>query len=166
VIASAGLDSRFGLNPDFARGHRALGETLLYWGEIDDAIAELRRAVELAPQESAMHESLAKALTAKGLTAEADGGNATRAATGAAIDGHDYGPALLNFLFHALIRGCHRSGCGMDSLCAACCGQAGTDKAAANSQFSMGSFLRKDGDRPALRCVDDLERETPPTLLG
>jgi Flp pilus assembly protein TadD len=33
---------------------------------------ELRRAVELAPQEPIMHESLAKALAAKGLTAEAD----------------------------------------------------------------------------------------------
>ena len=34
--------------------------------------AELRRAVELAPQEPIMHESLSKALAAKGLTAEAD----------------------------------------------------------------------------------------------
>jgi Flp pilus assembly protein TadD len=49
-----------------------LGETLLYQGKTDEAIAELRRAVELAPQEPAMHESLAKALTMKGLSAEAD----------------------------------------------------------------------------------------------
>jgi Flp pilus assembly protein TadD len=49
-----------------------LGETLLYQGKLDDAITELRRAVELAPQESIMHESLAKALAAKGLTAESD----------------------------------------------------------------------------------------------
>jgi Flp pilus assembly protein TadD len=55
-----------------ARGHRALGETLLYQNKLDDAIAELRRAVELAPQEPTVHESLAKALAAKGLTAEAD----------------------------------------------------------------------------------------------
>jgi Flp pilus assembly protein TadD len=49
-----------------------LGETLIYLDKLDDAIAELRRAVELAPQEPIMHESLAKALAAKGLTAEAD----------------------------------------------------------------------------------------------
>jgi arylsulfatase A-like enzyme/cytochrome c-type biogenesis protein CcmH/NrfG len=61
-----------GASPEFARGHRALGETLLYQGKIDDAIVELRRAVELAPDEPAMHESLAKALEAKGLTAEAE----------------------------------------------------------------------------------------------
>ncbi len=59
-------------NPEFARGHRALGETLLYQGKTDEAIAELRRAVELAPDEPIMHESLAKALDAKGLTAEAE----------------------------------------------------------------------------------------------
>jgi Flp pilus assembly protein TadD len=58
--------------PEFARGHRALGETLLYQDKVDDAIAELRRAVELAPQEPIMHESLAKALAAKGLTVEAE----------------------------------------------------------------------------------------------
>jgi Flp pilus assembly protein TadD len=44
---------------------------LLYQNKLDDAIAELRRAVELAPQEPIMHESLAKALAAKGLTTEA-----------------------------------------------------------------------------------------------
>ena len=53
-------------------GHRALGETLLYLNKLDEAITELRRAVELSPQEPIMHESLAKALAAKGLTAEAD----------------------------------------------------------------------------------------------
>jgi Flp pilus assembly protein TadD len=60
------------INPELARGHRALGETLLYQNQLDEAITELRRAVELEPQEPIMHESLAKALTAKGLTAEAD----------------------------------------------------------------------------------------------
>jgi Flp pilus assembly protein TadD len=59
-------------NPEFARGHRALGETLLYQGKVDEAVVELRRAVELAPGEQVMHESLAKALEAKGLTAEAE----------------------------------------------------------------------------------------------
>jgi Flp pilus assembly protein TadD len=40
--------------------------------QVDNAILELRRAVELAPQEPSGHQSLAKALAAKGLTAEAD----------------------------------------------------------------------------------------------
>ena len=44
----------------------------MYQGKVDEAIAELRRAVELAPQEPSMHESLARALSAKGLTEEAD----------------------------------------------------------------------------------------------
>ena len=57
--------------PEFARGRRALGETLLYQGNVDAAISELRRAVELAPDEPETHDSLAKALEAKGMTAEA-----------------------------------------------------------------------------------------------
>ena len=60
------------VNPEFARGHRALGETPLYQQKVDEAIVELRHAVELAPQEPSMHESLSKALAAKGLTKEAD----------------------------------------------------------------------------------------------
>jgi predicted Zn-dependent protease len=55
-----------------ARGCQALGETLLYEDKLDEAIAMLRRGVELAPQQADMHESLAKALAAKGLTAEAN----------------------------------------------------------------------------------------------
>jgi len=55
-----------------ARSHRALGETLLYQDKLDEALVELRRAVELAPQEPSVHESLAKALAAKGLNAEAE----------------------------------------------------------------------------------------------
>ena len=41
------------ISPDYAAGHRALGEVLLYQGQVDDAITELRRAVELAPQDPA-----------------------------------------------------------------------------------------------------------------
>ncbi len=44
----------------------------MYLDRLDDAIAELRKAVELAPQEPAIHRSLAQALAAKGLTAEAN----------------------------------------------------------------------------------------------
>ena len=69
--AAAAFRKSVEVNSDFARGHRALGETLLYQGRLDNAIIELRRAVELAPDEPVMHESLAKALEAKGQTAEA-----------------------------------------------------------------------------------------------
>jgi arylsulfatase A-like enzyme/Flp pilus assembly protein TadD len=58
--------------PDYAVGHRALGELLLYQGEVDGSLAELRRAVELEPRDPSSHASLAKALAAKGLNAEAD----------------------------------------------------------------------------------------------
>ena len=44
----------------------------MYLDKLDDAIAELRKAVALAPQDSAMHRSLAQALAAKGLTVEAN----------------------------------------------------------------------------------------------
>jgi Flp pilus assembly protein TadD len=45
---------------------------LLYQGQVDDALAELRRAAELQPQDPAVHLSLAKALAAKGLNKEAE----------------------------------------------------------------------------------------------
>ena len=43
----------------------------LYQGQVDDALAELRRAAELAPQDPGNHAALAKALSAKGLNDEA-----------------------------------------------------------------------------------------------
>jgi len=49
-----------------------LGELLLYQGQVDEALAELRRAVELEPRDPGTHAALAKALAAKGLSAEAD----------------------------------------------------------------------------------------------
>ena len=49
--AAAAFRQSVTINPELARGHRALGETLLYLDKVDEAIAELRRAVELAPQE-------------------------------------------------------------------------------------------------------------------
>ena len=55
----------------YAPGHVALGELLLYQGKVDDAVAELRTAVGLAPENARAHAALAKALDAKGLPEEA-----------------------------------------------------------------------------------------------
>ena len=68
------------ISPDYAAGHRGLGEVLLYQGQVDDALTELRRAAELAPMDPANHAALAKALSAKGLNAEAQRRNAEGAA--------------------------------------------------------------------------------------
>ncbi|HTK94248.1 MAG TPA: hypothetical protein VL382_01305, partial [Terriglobales bacterium] len=57
--------------PDYAAGHRALGEMLLYSGQNAEALTELRTAVRLAPEDPMMHASLAKGLEAAGLGAEA-----------------------------------------------------------------------------------------------
>ena len=40
-------------------------------GQFDEAISELRKAAELAPDDPVAHAALAKALEAKGLTGEA-----------------------------------------------------------------------------------------------
>ena len=70
--AAGAFRSSVTIAPEYAPGHRALGEILLYQGQVDDALSELRRAVELAPQDPGNHAALAKALSAKGLTAEAE----------------------------------------------------------------------------------------------
>jgi Flp pilus assembly protein TadD len=70
--AAEAFHQSIAINPGLARSHQALGETLMYLDRLDEAIAELRKAVELAPQEPAMHRALAQALAAKGLTAEAN----------------------------------------------------------------------------------------------
>jgi tetratricopeptide (TPR) repeat protein len=58
--------------PDYAPGHRALGELLLYQGQTDESLAELRQAVALDPNDANAHAALAKALSAKHLNAEAN----------------------------------------------------------------------------------------------
>ncbi len=50
----------------------ALGQGLLYQNKVGDAVAELRQAVQLAPNDPAPHAALAKALKAKGLDSEAE----------------------------------------------------------------------------------------------
>jgi Flp pilus assembly protein TadD len=44
---------------------------LVYQGKIDAGLKELRTAVRLAPGDPRNHDALAKALQAKGMTAEA-----------------------------------------------------------------------------------------------
>jgi len=70
--ATAAFQQCVTLAPDYAPGHRALGEMLLYQNRLDAALSELRRASELAPQDPSTHASLAKALSAKGLESEAE----------------------------------------------------------------------------------------------
>jgi len=59
------------INPDFAPGYRALGEMLVYQGKVDEGLKQLHTAARLAPNDPRIHESLAKALEAKGLHVEA-----------------------------------------------------------------------------------------------
>lgn len=59
------------INPDYAEGHRAIGQVLLYQNDADGALVELRRAVELSPNDPQCRFALAKALEAKGMSAEA-----------------------------------------------------------------------------------------------
>jgi tetratricopeptide (TPR) repeat protein len=69
--AAGAFEESVKANPEFARGYRALGDTLVYQGKVDEAIVDLRKAVQLTPDDPQVHESLAKALEAKGLTGEA-----------------------------------------------------------------------------------------------
>src|SRR5690348_18298942 len=60
------------INPNYAKGHEALGEILLYQGKTDEAIASLREALRLNPDSARARQNLVKALRAKGLNSEAD----------------------------------------------------------------------------------------------
>jgi len=68
----AALRQSVAVYPDYAEGQGALGEVLLYAGQNDEAILHLKRAIELVPENPRNHASLARALTAKGMTAEAE----------------------------------------------------------------------------------------------
>jgi arylsulfatase A-like enzyme/cytochrome c-type biogenesis protein CcmH/NrfG len=58
--------------PEYAAGYEALGEVLLYQQQPDEAVAALRKAVELAPSNRKARLTLARALDARGLHAEAE----------------------------------------------------------------------------------------------
>src|SRR5258708_29805812 len=60
------------IDPEYAPGHRALGELLLYQGQVDESVAQLREAAALDPNDAGTHAALARALSAKHLDAEAN----------------------------------------------------------------------------------------------
>jgi Flp pilus assembly protein TadD len=54
------------LSPDFAIAHSDLGGALAEAGHFDEAIAHVRRALELDPDNAAAKENLARLVKAKG----------------------------------------------------------------------------------------------------
>jgi arylsulfatase A-like enzyme/Flp pilus assembly protein TadD len=70
--AMAAFRQTISIAPQYAPGHRALGEILLYEEKVDESLVQLRQAADLDPHDAATHAALAKALSAKGLNAEAD----------------------------------------------------------------------------------------------
>ncbi len=70
--AAAAFRETVRIAPEYAPGHRALGELLLYQGQVDESLAELRQAEALDASDASTHAALAKALSAKHLDAEAD----------------------------------------------------------------------------------------------
>jgi len=59
------------LQPNLAQAHFHLGVVHLQGQHLDEAAAELAKAVELAPQDAAAHYYLAKTLTAQSKNADA-----------------------------------------------------------------------------------------------
>jgi tetratricopeptide (TPR) repeat protein len=64
--ASAAVAAR----PDSAASHNNLGGALLHWGKLDEANAELRKAIEFDPKDAAAHCNLGIALGKSGLPDE------------------------------------------------------------------------------------------------
>jgi tetratricopeptide (TPR) repeat protein len=52
--------------PDFALAYQGLAEAYARLGQLDDAIAAIRRAIELEPDESLYHTSLSRFLQRQG----------------------------------------------------------------------------------------------------
>jgi DNA-binding winged helix-turn-helix (wHTH) protein/tetratricopeptide (TPR) repeat protein len=69
--ADAGFMHALALDPDYALGHHWYGEFLGLMGRYDDAIAHLRRAIELEPQSLAIQSDLIPPLLRAGRVAEA-----------------------------------------------------------------------------------------------
>jgi tetratricopeptide (TPR) repeat protein len=55
-----------GESPGFALGFQGLAEVYARLGQLDDAIAAIRRAIELEPEESLYHTSLSRFLQRQG----------------------------------------------------------------------------------------------------
>jgi predicted Zn-dependent protease len=58
--------------PDFALAFQGLAEAYARLGQLDDAIAAIRRAIELEPEESLYHTSLSRFLQRQGNIALAE----------------------------------------------------------------------------------------------
>ena len=61
-----------GAAPDFALGFQGLAEAYSRLGQLDAAIAAIRRAIELEPDESLYHTSLSRFLQRQGRISEAE----------------------------------------------------------------------------------------------
>ena len=68
-LASAELAARS--HPDDAAVLNRLATRYLQAGRVDDAVAQLRRAVQIAPRDAEAHSNLGTALQARGELAEA-----------------------------------------------------------------------------------------------
>ena len=65
-------EALLGEAPDFALGFQGLAEAYARLGQIDEAIAAIRRAIELEPGESLYHTSLSRFLQRQGNIPEAE----------------------------------------------------------------------------------------------
>lgn len=71
IEAVKALERSIHLNPNFAQSRGLLGKLLLRAGEVDRAVAELEKALELDPEETNSAYQLAQAYRRKGNTARA-----------------------------------------------------------------------------------------------
>jgi len=70
--AVARYEALVGAAPDFALAFQGLAEAHARLGQLDDAIAAIRRAIELEPDESLYHTSLSRFLQRQGNIPEAE----------------------------------------------------------------------------------------------
>jgi tetratricopeptide (TPR) repeat protein len=70
--AVARYEALVGAAPEFALAFQGLAEVYARLGQLDDAIAAIRRAIELEPDESLYHTSLSRFLQRQGNIPEAE----------------------------------------------------------------------------------------------